>query len=148
MTHDPYAPPQTDLADFPEAAPTMELAPPAEILKQIRNATMAACISGGLTLALSLLGAMLGSVLGLNAWSLLDAALIFGLAYGLHRRSRVCAVLLLIYWIGAKALQAMGNPTAAAGGALFALLFGWFYLQGVLGTFRYQAWLKAAKTGA
>ena len=55
---------------------------------------IAAAIAGLATLVFSLT-----SSYGLTHYNLVDAALLFGLAYGIYRRSRICAVLALAYHI-------------------------------------------------
>ena len=49
--------------------------------------------------ALTTLTFSLTSSFGLTHYNLVDAALLFGLAYGIYRRSRTCAVLALAYHI-------------------------------------------------
>jgi len=75
------------------------------------------------------------------AW-LLDPALILLLAYGLYRRSRVCAVLLLVYvvvelWL---AYHALGHPS----GLGTALLLEVSFLTGLRGTLLYDREMKTA----
>src|SRR3546814_16243452 len=41
-------------------------------------------------------------MLGFSAWELFDVALILGLAFGIYKKSRTCAVLMLAYFIVAK----------------------------------------------
>ena len=118
---------------------------PEEIAKRIRNGAVAAFVSGGITTILSFIALFTGeNILGLGASSLFDAALIFGLAYGIHRRSRICAVLMLVYFVLSKIIQvaAMGQVT----GIPISLLFLYFYVMAVIGTFQYRAW--RLRTGA
>lgn len=75
------------------------------------------------------------------AW-LIDPALILLLAYGLYRRSRVCAVLLLVYvvvelWL---AFHAAGRPT----GLGVALLLEVSFLTGLRGALLYQREMETA----
>src|SRR5260370_25104525 len=53
---------------------------------------------------------------GLNKYNIVDMALLFGLAYGVYRRSRTCAVLLLAYDVASQAmLFRLGHqPSAVA----------------------------------
>jgi hypothetical protein len=41
---------------------------------------------------------------GLNRYNFADAVIFFGLAYGIHRRSRICAVAVLLYVVAYEAL--------------------------------------------
>jgi hypothetical protein len=131
----PYAAPGAHVAD--QGAPV-----PAEILKKIKSAWVAGCISGSVTLIVTLLAISGTSILNYSAWELFDVALIFGLAFGIYKKSRACAVLMLIYFIASKILIAI--ETGKAPGIVLALIFVYYYWQGVAGTFAYHK-LKAAQ---
>jgi serine/threonine-protein kinase len=78
------------------------------------------------------------------AW-FIDPALILLLAYGLYRRSRVCAALLLVYvvvelWL---AFHAAGRPT----GLGVALLLEVSFLTGLRGTLLYHREMETAPPG-
>lgn len=125
----------------PYAAPTaaaVEAAPevPVEITRHIRNAFTAACISGTLTLAVTLFSMAGTVILDADAWTLIDVALIFGLAYGIWRKSRVCAVLMLAYFLMSKILLVI--QTGQFQGGLLALIFFYYYLRGAIATFAYH----------
>jgi len=82
---------------------------------------------------------------GYEAALLVDPVLILLLAYGLYRRSRVCAVLLLAYvvvelWF---ALHATGRPP----GLGVALLLEVSFLTGLRGTLVYHRELETAAEG-
>jgi len=69
--------------------------------KHVGRAWTAATIQAGLTLIFGLLAAFGAiSVPGLDAWILVDAAILGALAYSVWRRSRTCALLLLLYSVG------------------------------------------------
>ena len=112
-------------------------------LKKIRFAWVAALISASITLIASLL-AMRGSpVLGLTVLSLVDVALLLGLAFGIWRKSRTCAVIMLLYFVASKILQ-FSDPTgslsqaARVGSIPMTLIFLYLYWQGVAGTFAFH----------
>jgi len=65
--------------------------------------------------------------------SLLDVVLVLGLGYGVRRQSRVCAVLLLTYWVIAKGEQMIQLHTGLRGDAV---LIGFIFFVGARGTFR------------
>ena len=85
--------------------------------------------------AAGLLTAVMIAFGSLPKLSLLDAAALLGLAYGIRRRSRVCAVLALIYHIANRGLVylhvAHVPPAIVAGDLVFVTL----YIFGVAGTF-------------
>lgn len=125
----------------PYAAPTStvgDVEPPISdaILGKIRKAAIAAAVVGAMTgvlIGLSMAGV---AQTGFDAWALLDVALAFGLAYGIHRRSRTCAVAMLVYFIASKIILAI--ELRQVSGLPLALLIGYFLVQGVSGTFAYH----------
>ena len=108
-----------------------------EAEKKIKNAWIAALISGTLTLLVTLYAVFGESIMGFDAWAFFDVALIFGLAYGIYRKSRTCAVVMLVYFVAAKIF--LIAQTGTASGLPLALVFIYFYALGVVGTFRYHA---------
>lgn len=131
MDNNPYSAPNSDLIQTPS-----EFVVPEETAKRIRNAVIAACISGCITL-LATLAAMGGSsMLGFSAWNFADVFLIFGLALGIYKNSRTCAVIMFVYFLISKAMmvQASGN----VGSLLLSVIFFYFYFLGILGTFSYH----------
>ena len=125
----PYAPPVAPVND-----PRLEV--PDDILKRIKQGWVAALICAGVTLVVTLF-AMFGTViLDFSADELFDVALICGLAYGIYRKSRVCAVLMLIYFIASKIyiMVATGKPS----GSVMGVVFAYYFWQAVTGTFAYH----------
>lgn len=122
-------------------APTATVAPPvpsiaSNIARKIKPARITGCISGAVTLTITLV-AMAGVwALEFSGWSLLDVALIFRLSYGIYKKSRTCAVVMLVFFVISKIILMMeaGKPS----GLLVALIFGYFYVQGILGTFAFH----------
>lgn len=106
--------------------------------KQIRNACIAGTISGVLTLLVTLISASGVDIPGLDfdLWNLFDVLLIFGLTFGIYNKNRVCAVLMFVYFVGSKVL--MWQESGSVSGLGMAALFGYFFLQGILGTFAYH----------
>lgn len=123
---DPYSAPATPVVLPPPEAPV-------EVHRQIRDAWICATASGVITLVATLIG--MAKDAG-AAWQLLDVAIILGLAYGIYRRSRACAVLMLVYWIGAKAYEIA--ETGRFSGWILAVLFAAAFAYGIKGTFAYH----------
>jgi len=94
---------------------------------------IAAAIAGLATLIFSLT-----SSYGLTHYNLVDAALLFGLAYGIYRHSRICAVLALAYHILNRLMifYARDVPPIAI---VLTLMFAALYVLGVIGTFVHHA---------
>ena len=102
--------------------------------KHVTRAWMAASISGGLALIyglLSLVGVI--SAPGFDAWILIDASILGGLAYGVWRRSRVCAVLLVVYGIVNEVALALDENARFS---FLRLVFLYFYVRGAIQIFR------------
>ncbi len=71
-----------------------------------------------------------------------DPLLIAALAYGLYRRSRVCAILLLAYVvIELRLVYTAQNPTA---GITVAFILGLTFAQGIRGVYTYRRELAEA----
>lgn len=138
MSDNPYTAPSSSV-DMPK----VEVSIPADVLKQIKQAWIAGVISGAITLGVTLLAIFGKSILGFGPWELLDVALVFGLAFGIYKKSRTCAVLMLVYFIAAKILIMM--ETGKLHGSIMSLVFIYFYWQGISGTFAYHRLLRAQR---
>ncbi|MGH8025172.1 MAG: hypothetical protein ACREO0_00450 [Pseudoxanthomonas sp.] len=128
-TENPYSAPTAVIGD-----PVLEV--PDDILKKIKHGWVAALFSAGITLLVTLIAMSGTDILGFSAWELIDVALILGLAFGIYKKSRTCAVFMLVYFIISKIvlMAESGQPT----GIPMALVFGYFFWQGVSGTFAYH----------
>jgi len=135
MSTNPYSPPTADVSVEPQTSE----APP-EILKQIKNAWIAGAISGCLTLVITLISLSGTKALGFNAWNFIDVVLIFGLTFGIYKKSRVCAVLMFIYFVASKILIAV--ETGQFSGSIMAIIFIYYYAHGIAGTFAYHKLFK------
>lgn len=136
MSDDRFAPPSAEVFT-PEAAPQV----PDAVLKKIRLAWMAGLFSSAVTLVLVLLALSGTSLLGFGMAELVDVALMLGLTFGIYKKSRTCAVLMLLYFLLSKFFL-FQQGAIGAGSAVSALLFVYFYVQGVIGTFAYHKHLK------
>lgn len=140
--------PGDQVSENPYAAPLAAVghtaAPPAvpeEVRKQIKYAWVAASVSGLFTLAFALAAISGTSIYGYTGWELVDAALVFGLAFGIYKKSRICAVATFAYFIGAKIYMMVdaGQPN----GIVLAMVFAFFYYQGVMGTVAYHKFVRS-----
>lgn len=73
-----------------------------------------------------------------SLWNLVDVALIFGLSFGIYRKSRVCAVLMLIYFIISKGILLSEGVQRNATGLIVACLFIYQFWRAVRGCFYYH----------
>ncbi|KAF0811152.1 hypothetical protein A167_00184 [Alcanivorax sp. S71-1-4] len=138
MDSSAYAPPRSDLnkVGVPEV--------PAAIRKKIRAGWIVAVISGVLTLAIMLFAISTGALSHLfDIWTSVDVVLIFLLAFGIYRRSRVAATLMFLYYTVSKVtlMIELGKPS----GLWMSLVFFYFYFQAMIGTFEYHKFLKTAE---
>jgi len=102
---------------------------------------IAAAAAGVLTIVLIALGP-------LTKLSLLDAAFLLGLAYGIRRGSRICAVLALVYHIANRALVYAHIPHVSAGIVAGDMVFATLYVLGVIGTFAAHSRIARADSAA
>lgn len=103
----------------------------------IKKAWMAGVISGVITLIVTV-AAMAGySIMGFTSLNLLDVAFIFGLTFGIYKKSRTCAVLMFVYFVGSKIY--LWSETGKLSGLPLALIFGYYFFQGILGAFAYHS---------
>lgn len=109
---------------------------PAEILTQIKHAWVAGLFSAAVTLIVTLVAMSGTPILGFSAWELIDVALVLGLTFGIYRKSRTCAVVMLVYFLISKIMivAETGKPT----GLVMGFIFLYFYWHGVTGTFAYH----------
>ncbi len=87
----------------------------------------------------------LGAAVGLRGMPYFAAAAaLFALAYGVYRRSRVCAVLVLLnHLLGVAAILLHAGAVQPVEIAA-TLILGALYVMGVIGTFAYHARRDAA----
>jgi hypothetical protein len=126
----PYTPPAAPIVE-----PVVEV--PEDILKKIKNGFIAAMLSGVLTLVVTLYAMSSSAVPGFSSWNLVDVVLIFGLGFGIYKKSRTCAVLMFAYFVVSKII--MKNN---ASGFFVSMIFLYFYAMCVLGTFQYHEHIK------
>jgi hypothetical protein len=137
----PYESPAAVIA---ETRLPLERDVPEEISRPIKHGWVAACVSCGVTLIATLI-ALSGDSAGNTdaAWNLVDVALIAGLAFGIYKRSRTAATIMLVYFVLSKVLIMMG--TGMPSGLVLGLLFAIFYFRAMTATFRYHRFLREWK---
>lgn len=114
---------------------------PEEISKKIKNGWIAACVSGTLTLVITLLS-FVGDAFSeiVDVWTFIDVVLIFALACGIYKKSRFAATCMFVYFLASKIW--MVYATGSASGIYLGLVFLYFYFMAMLGTFQYHSYLK------
>ena len=107
MNDDPYQAPHANLDMARPPAWDADADIPEDVLKRIRHGCNAGLLSIAITLIATLVSLSGAPVMGLDAWALIDVAVMAGLVYGMHRKSRVCAVLMLLFYAGAFVLNTL-----------------------------------------
>lgn len=108
--------------------------------QRIKNAYVGGVIRGTATLLLTAAAIHSGTNLfGLDAWALLDAALVYGLTYGVYKKSRVCAGLLLaISLIGSVIMLIETQIGSGLPPIVGGMVFGYHFFRGLQGTIAYH----------
>jgi hypothetical protein len=107
-----------------------------EAENQIKLAWQAGIVTGSATLvlvALSLAGYNIIS--GIDALTILDACLAFGLSFGIYKKSRIAAVIMVVYFITNQAWAVIELQRFPG---IVSWVFLILYIRGVQGTFTYQ----------
>ena len=129
----------------PIPAETLRKIATKQTLRKIKTAWVAAIVSGVITLAVTLLSITGTPVFGANAWGFLDVALIFGLAFGLYRKNRASALVILLHFTLSRIYLWKVDQTVSLASLPLVLVFLYCYVQGVIGTFRYHHLVRTAR---
>jgi hypothetical protein len=120
-----------------------------DALRAMRHGAIAAVVLAALTaaaVAVALAGTGTGSIGDFaDPWMILDAALMLGLAWGVHRRSRTSAVLLLLAFIAARIVLAL--DTGRLPFPVLSLLFAWYFARAVQGAVVHHRIVRQADPG-
>jgi hypothetical protein len=147
MSNDPYAAPETNVDSFEENESEI----PDSITNKIRIATTAATISIITSAVVLIIGVAKSAPPALLVTFSIDLALMIGLGFGVYKKSRTAAAVLLVYsvlWRIPGLMGRGGNESTLASTLVFGGVWAYCYLQGVIGTVRYhnfQAFLDSAK---
>lgn len=112
--------------------------------KKIRRGWIAGIIAGGFYLLLTILSLNTPADSGLreyfNEWNFIDITILFGLSYGVFRKNKIAAILLLLFSIVPKVIAffATGDLKALTGGAIFI----YFFVEALRGILDYESITK------
>ncbi len=121
-----------------------------DALKKIKTGWIMGVIVGILTfLIVTVVVVTNTSIAGLNVFSYLDVVIVFGLSFGIYRNSRVCAVLMVMYYILNKIIMLASAPSGpnAVGGILVPIFITIGFVQAAIGTFKYHELKAEAESG-
>lgn len=99
--------------------------------KEIKHAWIAGVISGIATLLLVLTSIVPPIVL-------MDAFLVAGLTFGIYKKNRGCAIIMLAYFVLSKIIMLTETKNPPIFGIIIAIIFIFYFSEGVLGTFAYH----------
>lgn len=136
MNQDPYVPPQSELVK------PIDIEVPPDIKKKIKNAWVAGLISITITVVLTVISISGNPILGLDATAFIDVGLMAIFVFGIYKNSRISAVLMLLLFLSNKILMWVQSGTLS--GLPLAIVFFWFYTQGVVGTIQYHRHINAS----
>jgi serine/threonine-protein kinase len=122
-----------------------------KIDKKIKHARIAAMISGTITLAASITLIYKQPELQFslfNVLSLVDAFIIFSMAYGIYKKSRLCAVLMFEYFLLSKLFIMSTSSQINLGAIIVGSIFLYFLFQGIIGTFAHHNYNNHGKEKA
>ena len=106
-----------------------------EAKEDVKRAMSASAIVAGLDLLLAILSLFGVKILGADLWILLDVVVVGGLAYGIYRFSRTCAVLMCVYYL---LLCILFWRTMGLGAVVVRAVFLYFFCRGAQATFEYH----------
>ncbi len=112
-----------------------------KIERKIKHARIATMVSGSITLAgaITLIGNHTHAEFSLlNILSLIDVIFIFSMAYGIYRKSRICAVMMFEYFLLSKIFKISTSTHINFGAIIVGSIFLYFLFQGIAGTFAYH----------
>jgi hypothetical protein len=112
--------------------------------KRIEDMYIISLISGVIICILSLLSILGITILGSTGWGLIDAAIIIMLSAGLRKKSRVCALIMFIYFLLITILSSYQNidTQLITARAFFCIIF----LYGFIGTLTYHKYQDVNKS--
>jgi hypothetical protein len=108
-------------------------------VKDVKSAIIAGILSGIMTLIVVIASRLSKydiTGLGYGMYTLLDIAVIYILIFGVYMRSRSCAVILFLYFVGSRTYIVIN--TGQIPGWFIVFLFGYLYYRGIRGTFGYH----------
>ncbi len=129
-----YTPPEAQVRDIAADARAEDVAVPPKVLAQIRGAWLACLVSAAVTLFESL--AALARHEADAPIGLLDVPFILAMAFGISRKSRICAVVMLVYFV--TSMYLVYRSAGHLGGWWWSIVLLVLYAQGIAGTLEYH----------
>lgn len=139
MSDDPYA-----VGDHVKG---QHVETPEDIHNKIHNGWVAGAIVGAIGFLYACWIALFGEAqMAMKVAHFVDVAVILALSFGIYKKSRVSAVLMLLYFVAGRSYYIYA--TGEAGGVLLMFLFLLFFYQAAHATFSWHRLQKQAVQGA
>jgi len=120
--------------------------PMEQAMSQIKAAYCAAFFSAVLTFIVAVVSIWHEVLPGMNVFAIIDVAFIFILGVLLVTiKSRIAAIVLLVYYIFSQVSMRIGNPEMGVGNVAMVIVFLGAYFGGIIGTFNYHKLRKKAR---
>ncbi len=107
--------------------------------KHVTTAWLAGAVLVIITLVATMISLLARPLPGFTVWSFADVAIGAALTYGIYRYSRVCALVMLAYFLVGKVLVWFQHGGSIVVGIPIAIGFGYLFVDGIRGTFAYNA---------
>ncbi len=111
-----------------------------EAIKATFNAAIAAWVSAAFTTVVVAVAVFRNSAGDFAYWNdplaVIDFVVLAGLAFGVYRKSRALAIVLLLYFIAAKIIMVV--DTGKIPGIAISLIFVYFFAKGIIGAFAFH----------
>jgi serine/threonine-protein kinase len=116
---------------------------PKEIHDKLHNGWIAGAIVGGLSFLYACWIALTSDAqMGIKLAGFIDTLLVFALAFGIYRKSRVAAVLMLVWFVVGRIFQVY--VSGQFGGVLLLVIFSLFFYQAAHASFAWHRLQKKA----
>lgn len=115
------------------------------IEKYIKEASILGIISGIVTFLVTLYSIFIKPFSGFNAYNFVDVVLIFLLTYGIYKKNRVAATIMIIYFVWNRLdFFISGNFNFIH--LFVGLFFTYYFIKGAIATFYYHNNIQQLKT--
>lgn len=108
---------------------------PNKMDSNIRNAWMAAAISSIITLTLVIVSISTGKSFGeIDPFNVIDVIILSTLAFGIYKRSRICAIIIVLYSLLNEGYVLTHGITVSP----LRIIFLYLYIMGLWSIFKYH----------
>lgn len=108
---------------------------------KIRNAWIAGLVSTFMTLGATVYVLTGRPFLNFSIWNFLDVLLLLILTFGIYQKSRLAAVLMLVYFLASRILTWFTLPPSIIS-LVVSAIFVYVYFEGIRGTMAYHGLIR------